>query len=367
MTTKRQMDSLQALRGVAAMLVIMFHAQVAADGLAATLHIPEASMNNFYNLRWLGASGVDIFFVISGFIMVYIAGNEFGKKWASADFLIRRVIRVVPIYWMYTTSMVYMQLAIPSMFNQLTLNWWHVAASYLFIPYDAGGKWGQFPVIYVGWSLSYEMYFYLMFSMLLMLHRRFFLPAMMFILCGPYVLSIVAEKPSSLAGIFLSDELLIEFFFGCIIAKWYSRSNPTSTNVAAFALLVGVLFLVASIFLDNELPRILKWGAPSALIVFGTVGLDRYGSIRVPVLLKRLGDSSYSLYLTQVISLPILGRILQQLGFVRDGSLTILIAVLTVLAAISGYFAFMVIERPVTNALSGVYKRLIFESRTAPA
>lgn len=126
---KDTLCSLQALRAVAATMVVLFHAYVHLDVRNIIPGIPA--------LVDAGRAGVDIFFVISGFIMVYISKDSFGKRGASRDFMIRRIIRVVPVYWFYTLLIASILFIAPRLFSEgKTFGLEHLAASLLFIPWQ---------------------------------------------------------------------------------------------------------------------------------------------------------------------------------------------------------------------------------------
>ena len=86
--------SIQALRAIAAGLVVLFHAQEVAEKFGDA----DSILNGFYNLKGFGASGVHIFFVISGFIMIVVSAHQFGSPGSSTQFFKRRLIRIVPVY-----------------------------------------------------------------------------------------------------------------------------------------------------------------------------------------------------------------------------------------------------------------------------
>lgn len=125
MNNKPTIFSVQMLRGLAAILVVIAHAQV-------HLHVRGLvpALNPFLDI---GRAGVDIFFIISGFIMVFISGNKFAKNNAARDFLIKRLIRVVPTYWVYTCVLAVLMLLLPHVLSQgKEVGLSHLIASMLF-------------------------------------------------------------------------------------------------------------------------------------------------------------------------------------------------------------------------------------------
>ena len=135
-----QITNIQYLRGLAALMVVVSH-----------------SMTHFYStqdliLRKLGTFGVDIFFVISGFIMIY---STSAKNIRPFTFMIRRIERVAPLYWIFTTLLILMVLISPDTFSTVKLETWNVVASYFFIASESTSSTfsGSFkPILYVGWT-----------------------------------------------------------------------------------------------------------------------------------------------------------------------------------------------------------------------
>ncbi len=152
----RRLDNIQLLRALAALSVVITH----------TLHETGAHEQTL-NLGF----GVDVFFVISGFIMAQTSLREFGMAGAPLRFFLRRLARVAPIYWLLTTLMLAGSLIAPSLLNVPTGGLGHIVASYLFIP-DARGAGEMRPVLALGWTLNYEMFFYALFSLALLAPAR---------------------------------------------------------------------------------------------------------------------------------------------------------------------------------------------------
>lgn len=195
--------SLQVLRGIAAFMVVLAHTYAHLD----TRHI----IQGIPGLADAGIHGVDIFFVISGFVMVYISGDNFGKPGASRDFLIRRIIRVVPLYWFYTAAISVLLIFFPGDFSSgQSFDLSHLLASLSFIPVENSvGK--IFPIHAVGWTLNYEMYFYLIFAFLLLFKKEWFLPLLSIILLAGVLTGMVIKQAVTPIFSVITAPLLIEF------------------------------------------------------------------------------------------------------------------------------------------------------------
>src|SRR5262245_45669982 len=145
---------IQMLRALAALAIVFYHAQYDAETLAARFGLayqPSSLM------PW--SAGVDVFFVISGFIMVHTSRKLFATAEGSRVFLGRRIARIIPIYWLLTTLYAALALLAPAVLNNDAPSLGEIVKSYLFIPFARPN--GQIhPVLLLGWTLNYEMFFY---------------------------------------------------------------------------------------------------------------------------------------------------------------------------------------------------------------
>ena len=156
--------SIQTLRGIAALLVVFLHISFELSSKTN-----GSIILGFYNLNSFGLLGVDIFFVISGFIIFWIHGNDFQKKNAFQIFFIKRLTRIVPLYWLFTIISALILLLIPELFTKgKEFEFTHFLTSLLFFPwYNSVGE--IYPILAVGWTLNIEMYFYFVFALTLFL------------------------------------------------------------------------------------------------------------------------------------------------------------------------------------------------------
>lgn len=275
----RTIVSAQALRAIAALAVVLCH----FDQLNAWL----AGLRDPYPLDQL-SSGVDLFFVISGFVMVYASDDLFGTKGGWFTFFTRRVARIVPPYW------IAMAIAVPVM--SLPSDWGSLLGSYLFFPYlSASGNFG--PVYGIGWTLNFEMYFYALFSAAVFLRRDIAVPILCCALCVIAFLGYWLQ-PALAPLMFWSDPIIMEFAFGMVIALLYIRGIQLPTAIRIGLVVAGVMTII---FFNNRSPpsgfRVVQWGIPAAMIFAGAVlGRDiNFRWSRGPI--QALGNASYALYL----------------------------------------------------------------------
>lgn len=352
MAIKDTINSIQALRAIAASLVVVLHSFVHLQVRHQISGIPS--------LVDAGRAGVDIFFVISGFIMVYISAENFQTESAPRDFLVRRIIRIAPTYWFYTLVMAAFLFFTPQLFSDgKRFLPGHLFASLSFIPWNNSVGEPK-PILNVGWTLNFEMYFYLVFAFLLMFNRRYFIPLLAVFLLGGIAAG-YAFSLNSPTYYVVTSPLLIEFLLGCIIGLLYKRQLALSTVVSGILAISGAGMLIATGFYDTSgITRVIKWGIPGALLVGGAVFLEKNNKLRVPSIFTKLGNSSYSLYLTHLFTINAIGKLWSMTFGTLYGGLFIGVAIFSSISV--GHLAYMLFERPVTTYLNKAYARRISTS-----
>lgn len=211
-----KLHSLQGLRAIAAWMVVTDHAL-----LELTDNRPQ---NPLSHLAWsLGNNGVYVFFVISGFIMVHICWESFGRAAAPASFLRRRIIRIVPLYWIATVlALCYHRV---SATYGAHAGWVELLRSLAFIPYGASdGSWR--PVLAQGWTLNYEMMFYAFFAFGLLFPRRV---ALAVVGAGLGVLVLDGPSMPDPTIAYLASPIVLWFVLGMglgTIWHWQSLREP---------------------------------------------------------------------------------------------------------------------------------------------
>lgn len=301
-----QIGSVQVLRGLAALAVVFSHTQ--QDMAAAMLKSGGAFALSFL-LPW--GAGVDLFFVISGFIMVYASQDLFGQRHAARDFLTRRLIRIAPLYWIFATLFLVVQIVTMKAGSKALVAPQDIIASYLFFPTDAFADGFARPFFTLGWTLNYEMFFYVVFASLLIFPRAIAALGVVSLLTIG-VLAGAAIAPQSVAIAFWTQPIVLEFGLGALIAFALVEGARLPRSVA-LALIGGGVALLLRDFLGsaaqpldwiapNGFGRLLAWGVPAAMIVTGCV-LGRFSAARATLPARamaagvKLGDASYALYL----------------------------------------------------------------------
>lgn len=307
------------------------------------------SGGHFDRLDFHWGIGVDIFFVISGFIMAYTSRDLFGTKGGIQRFVTRRLIRIVPIYYFYTIAMIFAVLLFSKQLNSTQLEWDNVIASFLFFP-DAVSSGKVRPLLGLGWTLNYEMFFYCIFSLGILFNFR---KGIIFCLAILILLSLTGYFYNSgiTALTFWTSSIIIEFGFGILLGTAYLYQR----SIDDWALFLAALLFSLLLYLElqdstAETPRFIYLGLP-AFIFCGAIiwFMPRNLELWMKSIAIRLGDSSYSLYLSHPFSLGIFKLFWP---FPHNGSaLWLFIVAASLFAIFGGWLSYILIEKPMLEFL----------------
>ena len=292
-TSKPDFTSIQALRAFAALAVVSFH--VIRTGKE---HGYDAPLLAFLD-GW-GACGVDIFFVISGFVMTLVQRR---RKDTPRSFAANRIARIVPLYWSLTAVFAAVGFIVPSALHShvVTIEWMLLSFAFLsqIVLRDQ-------PILFIGWTLEIEMLFYALFALSLFARRR--AVAVAFAASAVVAAALVLELP-----------ILVEFVFGMAIGEAYRRWH-VSRSLAMACVGIGSAGLCAWLFVPAEarIDRLIVWGVPAAFLVFGAANM-RQLTWRIAT---ALGDASYSIYLMQVFTIPVFVRLISTIAETRQWPVT---------------------------------------------
>jgi exopolysaccharide production protein ExoZ len=292
-TAARRIDGIEALRALAANSVVVGH--ILDD-------VPQFGVKSLAPLADLPVwqSGVDLFFVISGLVMVWSFGDRFGQPDAAREFLARRVARIVPFYWLATLATAAVLAAAPWVFERVKLEWWHLLLSMLFIPhYGPGGELS--PVLGVGWTLNYEMFFYAIFAFGLAFPIQFGLMAISVTMVSLFALASWLEPSGHALVMFLADSISLEFLFGIGIGLLIRRFGINRAVLLGTAALALAAALLAPSLADAT--RAVKAGLPACAIVCVTLATFSLPAGLLGRWTLALGAASYALYLAHPLVL----------------------------------------------------------------
>lgn len=355
--TSGRLDIVQVLRFVAASAVVVAHSESRLARVFPDL-APSTVVFALGDVRTWGHFGVDLFFAISGFIMVWVTRGLFQRPGASREFLIKRTVRVVPIYWLLTSLAVGLLAVAPELFSyrESTDPAW-ILASYLFVPWQAPEGFVA-PVIGLGWTLNFEMYFYACFALALVLpaRRAVALISGFFIACAAVGTIVEVNTP------WLSQAtswLLAEFVLGMWVARFFLENATRAARIGRVLGPIAAVVLLATIVQEpataettnNNGLRLLLWGLPSAGVLWWALSRPWQAKSPTSRVAVALGDASYSIYLLQVFALPALGLAFRWLGMdaLPFDALVFLMAALSVAC---GYLFYAWVERPLTRILN---------------
>lgn len=334
-TARPLIANLQLLRGIAALMIVFVH-------LWPLLEPQDAEARSPHALH----AGVDIFFVISGFIMVHVTT---ARDMAPGRFARDRIARIVPVYWLFCLIIFAAAWLLPSL-GSFRPDLGELIRSMLFIPYGSGPNFP--PVIYVGWTLNLEMYFYALFTLALALSgdRRRPVPLLIAMLTVP--VCVAPFTPASSLVRFYGNPVVLEFAIGMLIAQHHHRLSRLPVSVGLTATIAGIAVLVALPLEDTGTSRFLLFALPATLLVAGAIVLEQRGwrTQATPVL--QFGAISYVLYVSHPLVLSALGNVQERIPALQSPSAALVWSAFAVAAATC--FAWIVhhaFEQPMTKAL----------------
>lgn len=347
----KNLQLIQGLRGAASLLVVLFH--------TSGNSIDKLNKEFLGNIFFFGSAGVDVFFVLSGFIITYTSFGLLGNTANIGRFFYKRAVRIFPSYWIIISFFLLAQLVFPAFYRthfSLTIN--NIAGSYLLVP-------GHQMVNGVSWSLSYELFFYFLFAIAFIIRQK----KWAFYLAGLYAMAIITlcttgyslDKAGVWTSLLLSP-MNIEFFFGVLAAALIARL-PQIVNLPF--MITGILLLLAgSIYTDklgiNLHPvyyqRVLLFGIPSFFLIIGLVKFELSKNLEIHGIFLKLGEASYSIYL---LHLPLLVAFMKVIAkFNVSSSVLQHLLILTAIYFICciGVLFYKFVEKPLIGKLNALYK-----------
>ena len=330
--SRSTVHSVQLLRAVAALLVALYHGQLAFSNRGSEpAFVAETYLFGF------GQVGVHVFFVISGFIMVY--SSRFDPRFAARDFFRRRLLRIYPIYWLCAIAYLLVHALIGKPYELQTAK---LVGALLLFPGRASA------IIGPAWTLSFEMYFYLCFGI-----------AMIAGLSRGLLLLVTAFAGSVALGFFfqvhtlVTDSLLLEFIAGAAIGWLLVTGNLPRRGGTVMIGSSVIVFGCGILWGYDRLPGAIMWGVPSALIVAGVV--SREATKGVPFWLRRvgmLGDSSYALYLIHILFITLALEIAKRTPGSERWEPAVVALIVAAIAQLGAELLHRRIERPLLRALN---------------
>ncbi|HWB27005.1 MAG TPA: acyltransferase [Chitinophagaceae bacterium] len=306
-----KLNSIQYLRGFAALMVLYCHV------IDFQMEFSTSAQQNFFYVQNFGAIGVDIFFVISGFIISYIASGSGGKT-EALDFFKRRFARVNPAYYLASFLYFLVMLLCHNIHGSYKLKHGIIKSITILPIFDRGTEFWN-PLLILGWTMSFEWFFYIIYGGLIFYSVRT-KSLLLLLILGALTITGWLYHQTEVHYVFVTNPIIWEFCFGVVIARVYKKIKINKA-VAFFFLTTGIAWYVCliiwgygdiseSLYTINATlswQRVLLWGIPSACIVMGILFVEsnyghRFFSNKILLL---LGNSSYAIYLIHPILLSI--------------------------------------------------------------
>ncbi|MBT8342638.1 MAG: acyltransferase [Desulfatitalea sp.] len=337
-----KIKNIQGLRGVAVLSVVLLHLMPIEQKYGGS----KAILPSLFHY---GMFGVDLFFVISGFVMVAVTRGKFKQQKHALHFIYHRASRIYPTYWFYSIIILSVFLIRPSWLSSDQGIQTNILASFLLLPSHT------VPLVWVGWTLIHEMYFYIIFFLILLLFPERKMPMTVLVWAmGVLVMNICFKSSSPIMSV-VSHPLTIEFIGGCFIALLYFKRSSQATArsliaVACFGFAVS-LFVYACYqkYTGQIVPlhwwRLLIFGVPALLIVYCFVNAEKKGFV-VSSPWVAIGNASYSIYLSHILTISAAGKIWGMFANNAVYDNVIMVPVLFFTAIIVGVISYYFVEKP---------------------
>lgn len=299
--------------------------------------------------------GVDLFFVISGFVLYLSTRHSPSPR----QYLINRVSRVIPTYWLMTFLLGAILLFLPSAFKTAQFTVQHFLLSLAFFPHWAPNSTTSiFPIYAIGWTLMYEWFFYLSFMLFLTVRKNLLLKLFFFLASFVVGANLILRFNHDFALVtFFSSPIILEFFLGVAIAHLYiEKKISIGLPVQLLLALIAVLLFIFLLGYYKQFGRVVCAGIPAAILVFALAGMDTMGRIRDIKLFSLIGDSSYSLYLIHPFVYGVF-RLAYNKNYFEGLPISLVYFVSLVGVIVAAVIFYKLVEVPLCAAVKRVLKR----------
>ena len=327
---------IQYLRALAALAVVLFHAA-------------ERSGGHFR----IGAAGVDVFFVISGFIMWTMSER---RPVTPLRFLADRLQRIAPSYWIVTAIMIVGALA--GLFPNMRLTAGHIAGSLLFIPVRSPSNGEIWPLLVQGWTLNFEMFFYVLFAACLFLPHRLRLAGMIGVFAAFVLAGAIFHPQSSLLATY-TRPIILEFVAGAILGQLWLKGSVPGVSLGVVLVIASLSGFAAIEILGIEFNEI-TCGPLAIALVLGMVSIERGGKLPEIPPFTYLGNSSYSIYLWHTLAISVVAKLVASTPIPSD----VAAFIGAIAGTLLGIFAYELVEKPLRNLMRNFSWRRV---RPSPA
>jgi len=364
MANSNKLNTIQFLRAIAVLLVVHCHAIDFWN---------NSKQTHFFYLENFGAVGVDIFFVISGFVITIIS-YQYAKEKGGFYFFLKRIVRVVPVYWLFSFFVVVIDYLHSGNLHDKN----SILKTILFIPFPSDYPIIVSPILSQGWTLSFELVFYSVVSMAMLAGAKRYLQITVLFFLALVCINVFTKNQYVYIN-FAGSGIMLEFLMGVLTGAVFLSGFYFSKTVSVIIFMTGIAGLLATLFfgfgsisqarftLNGHLAvyRSILWGLPSAMLVAGFVMREKAGPVKIQPVWIGIGNASYSIYLTHNFFLQSI-----YLRFTKwdtqkkvPPDVQLLIAMAIVVAG--GYIFYRLLEKPLLGWL-GKYVRKGIGRRASP-
>lgn len=357
-----KLESLQIIRAVAMLMVLFAHVDIFSGFVLNSTFL-------FSVFRLGGGAGVDLFFVLSGFIITFVHQKDIGSKSKSIPYLIKRFTRIYPAYWAVNLIIIPLHFLFPQFGAGDERQLQKIFDSVLLLPQTHA------PIVHAAWSLTNEVYFYLLFGLLIFIGFKKMLPLLVIILVGTFFESFFALSqidifPNPWIKLIFSY-YNIEFALGCLAAFLITRYKINQRKTFLISGITLFFLMVIYEWLQGDILslRVYLYGIPSFLIITSLSSYElndpkillKIAGNNIWRLLKFLGDASFSIYITHQLLISAIGRTLISSGFVNRFGEFITLFIITTATIVLGCAFHILIEKPLLllsrNKLLSLYNK----------
>ncbi|MBW4480163.1 MAG: acyltransferase [Tolypothrix brevis GSE-NOS-MK-07-07A] len=329
-TKHQKLNLLQVFRGLAAVMVILAHCD-----LIFNQNFQKDFFGKIFNF---GGSGVDFFFVLSGFIILYIHQSDIGNRSKLKSFVIKRVTRIYPIYWVVLTLKLSASLFFAYDPDTGKRNILEIFKAFILFPQRQEILSSSF--LGVSWTLSFEVFFYIIFALLIGLKPKLCFPIIFawLLLTFAHFIGVFDLPKDSFMLNFLLNEHNLEFFLGCLAAYIVSKHKiPQEMTLICLGAFLYTLGAINYYYKLVDISSVISFGIPSMLLVVGSTSLEMRKHVDVNKFLIYIGNASYSIYLMHGFVINNITKFLLKVA----PDITQNILILNILGLIIGFIALL--------------------------
>ena len=296
-----------------------------------------------------GQAGVDVFFVLSGFIMTLISETRYRSP---AAFLTERVVRIAPLYWLITAFVYFISIVEPGLLRATHQDLGQLLKSLLFIAFEKEPGLVR-PVVFVGWTLNYEMLFYSFFAVAMLFgHQRY--NVLFASLIALTALGVVIHTHNAIVQ-FYTDPVMCEFLFGVFVGRIRPRMTTCrgpSWSIACLASACGMVVVMVVMFDQVTHARLLAFGIPAAIILWLVIQAEANGARLKRGLITLIGDASYSIYLTHFFITQAAAKAWGRVSIPMPWTVSLIaVGCVVVLAILAGVVVYRLVEVPLSRTV----------------